>query len=159
MILYQVKCIQPTTSPEELQSFPDLGSIMIFSLFLVKQRRITRIFSTYSIPESITPSRNFLLLSESGCHDPSLALDSFTFFEWPFSPDNTKVKRKRNGFPNLGQQPHDSPQSPSRQGCNGSYFSMSQKYYIKSIHITWCLFVAGDKFFNKHKIEIDSFLH
>lgn len=66
---------------KELQSFPDLGSVMIVTLLLVKQKRITRIFSTYSIPESITLSRNFLLLAESGCHDSTLALDSFTFFE------------------------------------------------------------------------------
>lgn len=131
---------------------------MIVTLLLVKQKRITRIFSTYSIPESITPSRNFLLLSESGCHDSTLALDSFTFFEWPFSPDSTKVERKSNGLPNLGKQPHDSAHSRSRQRCNGSYFSISQKHYIKSIHIVWCFLVASHKFFNKHKIETGSFL-
>lgn len=85
-----------------------------------KQRRTTRIFGTYSTTESTTFSRKSLLFSERGCQDPVVALDSFTFFEEPFSPVTTKEKREKYDLSNLDRQLHDSVQSDRSQRCNSS---------------------------------------
>lgn len=122
--------------PKKLQIFFPVQAMLWFLLYSFwKQRRITRISGTYSITESITVSRNCLLLSERVCQDPVLALVSFTFFEEPFSPVNTKAKRKLYDLSNLDRQLCDSIQSDHRQRYNSSDFSMSQNYQVKSIHI------------------------
>lgn len=74
----------------------------------------TRIFGTYSITESITVSRNCLLLSETVCQDPTVALVSFTFFEEPFSPAYT-MKKGKDDLSNLDALWLS---SDSKQRCN-----------------------------------------
>jgi len=115
-------CTKYTQSAILLKKAPKLFQFkQYYNFYFIpcgNKRKITRIFDTYSITESITVSRNCLLLSERVCQDPTLALLSFTFFEEPFSSVNTKEKRKRYHLSNLDKQLCESIQSHRSQRCN-----------------------------------------